>query len=84
MRTQIDVFSASELEVAHSRLLSLLALFIKNSMILGCDRTTSFESRGMIRVALRDLMILDIVIMLVFFKLGKVPKTRLSKLAGGH
>ena len=52
-------------------------------MILGCDRATS-EFRGMIRVTFLDLMILDIVIRLVFFKLGKVPKTRLSKLVEGH
>ena len=65
-------------------MLFLLALSLKNSMILDCDRATSSEFRGMIRVTFLDLMILDIVIGLVFFKLGKVPKTRLSELAGGH
>ena len=39
---------------------------------------------GMIRVTFLDLMIFDIVTGLVFFKLGKVTKTKLFKLAGGH
>ena len=83
-KLRFDDFSASGLEGAHGRVLSLLAFSLKNSLILGCDCATSSIFRGMICVTFLDLMILDIVIGLVFFKLEKAPKTRLSKLAGGH
>ena len=43
---RFDVSSASGLKGAHGRVLSLLALSLKNSMILGCDRATSSEFRG--------------------------------------
>ena len=69
---------------AHGRVLSLLALSFNNSLILGCDRATSSEFRGMIRVTFLDLITLDIVIGSVFFTLEKVPKTRLSRRAGGY
>ena len=77
-------FSVSGQEGAHFRVLLLSALSLKNSLILVCDRATSSEFKGMIRVTFLDLMILGIVIGLVFFKLEKVPKTKSSKLAGGH
>ena len=54
---RFDVFSPSGLKGAHSRVLSLLALSLKNSMILGCESATSSEFRGMIRVTFLDLMI---------------------------
>ena len=54
---RFDVFSLSRLKGAHSRVLSLLALSLKNSMILGCESATSSEFRGMIRVTFLDLMI---------------------------
>ena len=43
-------------------------------MILGCDRATSSEFRDMVRVTFLDLMILDIIIGLVFFKLEKFQR----------
>ena len=43
-------FSTSGLEGAVGRMLSLLALSLKNSLILGCDSATSSEFRGVIRI----------------------------------
>ena len=42
---RFDVFSTSGLEGAVGRMLSLLALSLKNSLILGCDSATSSEFR---------------------------------------
>ena len=54
---KFDVFSPSGLKGAHSRVLSLLALSLKNSMILGCESATSSKFKGMISVTFLDLMI---------------------------
>ena len=70
---RFDVFSPSGLKGAHSRVLSLLALSLKNSMILGCDSATFSEFRGMIRVTFLDLMIR-----------GGVEDTRLEAKDQGH
>ena len=61
------LFSASGLEGAYGLVLSLLALSLKNSMILVCDCATSSEFRGMIRATFLDQIILDIVRRLVIF-----------------
>ena len=78
-----DVFSASGLEGADDRVLSLLALSLKNSLILGCDSATSSEFRDAIRVTF-FFRFTDIFIGLVFFELGKVPKTRLFRQTEGY
>ena len=78
-----DVFSASGLEGADDRVLSLLALSLKNSLILGCDSATSSEFRDVIRVTF-FFRFTDIFIGLVFFELGKVPKTRLFRQTEGY
>ena len=47
---RFDIFSASGLEGADCRMLSLLTLSLKNSLNFGCDSATSSEFRGVIRV----------------------------------
>ena len=64
-----DVFSASGLEGADDRVLSLLALSLKNSLILGCDSATSSEFRDVIRVTFFFLFT-DIIHSLSWFSLN--------------
>ena len=63
------VFSASGPEGADGRVLSSLALSLKNSLILGCDSENSSEFRGVIRVTFFFLFT-DIIHSLSWFSLN--------------
>ena len=59
-------------------MLSLLALSLKNSLILGCDSATSSEFEGCHSYYFFFLFT-DIIHMVGFVKVGKFPKTGLFK-----